>query len=377
MLTSVKKTWEQRGWLISYLSQHLKGEIGHNILDNIEPPIHFIISIANHFEPQVSALGLKCAVEAIEEWCKDLETIPMRDSDGCPFKHTYYFPAEQYASALLAPLEAHCRKGFGEVEIHLHHGVDKPDNAHNLRRNLEEFRDKLRSHGFLSYDKNDHSMRPRYCFVHGNWALANSARGKFCGVDNEMEILAETGCYMDCTFPSAPNIAQLNKINSIYECGLPLSQPIPHRGGKNLMVGDREPIFPFLLQGPLLINWRCIKKAKYFPTIENGAIHDGRPPNIERFKLWASAHIHVKGRPNWIFIKLHTHSLQEDHANTTRGTVMNEFLYDLDKLFNDGIRYRLHFTTSRETANIILAAVDGKVGNPGEYRDYRFRLFEL
>jgi hypothetical protein len=26
-------------------------------------------------------------------------------------------------------------------------------------------------------------------------------------------------------------------------------------------------------------------------------------------------------------------------------------------------------------ANIILAACDGKEGNPGEYRDYRFKLF--
>ena len=34
----------------------------------------------------------------------------------------------------------------------------------------------------------------------------------------------------------------------------------------------------------------------------------------------------------------------------------------------------LHFVTAREMANIILAACDGKDGNPGEYRDYRFKL---
>ncbi|MFX0124537.1 MAG: hypothetical protein ACFFAE_12965 [Candidatus Hodarchaeota archaeon] len=372
----MKKTWAQRTWLTSYFSQRLKREIGHQILDNIEPPVDFIISIANHFEPGVSTIGVKGAVEVIKEWCKYLEAIPTRDSDGCPFKHTYYFPAEQYAAELLAPLEEHCRKGFGEVEVHLHHGVDKPDDAHNLRRKLEEFKDKLRSHGFLSYDKNDPLMGPRYCFVHGNWALANSARGRFCGVDNEMEILAQTGCYMDCTLPSAPDVTQVNKINSIYECGLPLSQAIPHRVGRDLAVGDKEPIFPFLLEGPLLINWKHTNKGMYFPSIENGAIHDYNLPTIERFRLWAGAHIHVKGCPNWIFIKLHTHSLRSDHANSIRGPVMKVFLYDLDKLFNDGIKYRLHFTTSRETANIILAAVNKKTGNPGSYRDYKFKLFE-
>jgi hypothetical protein len=35
----------------------------------------------------------------------------------------------------------------------------------------------------------------------------------------------------------------------------------------------------------------------------------------------------------------------------------------------------LHFVTAREMANIILAACDGKDGNPGEYRDYRFKRF--
>ena len=36
----------------------------------------------------------------------------------------------------------------------------------------------------------------------------------------------------------------------------------------------------------------------------------------------------------------------------------------------------LHFVTAREMANIIFAACDGKDGNPGDYRDYRFKLFK-
>ena len=30
----------------------------------------------------------------------------------------------------------------------------------------------------------------------------------------------------------------------------------------------------------------------------------------------------------------------------------------------------LHFVTAREMVNIILAACDGREGNPGDYRDY-------
>jgi hypothetical protein len=34
----------------------------------------------------------------------------------------------------------------------------------------------------------------------------------------------------------------------------------------------------------------------------------------------------------------------------------------------------LHFVSAREMANIALAACDGREGDPGDYRDYRYRL---
>ncbi len=94
----------------------------------------------------------------------------------------------------------------------------------------------------------------RYAFVHGNWALAESAEGRFCGVDDEMQILAETGCYADFTLPSAPSSAQVSKINSLYECAAPLSESVPHRRGKDLHCGRPPKIFPLMIQGPLVLN---------------------------------------------------------------------------------------------------------------------------
>ena len=100
----------------------------------VDGPKDIIISIANHFEPKVKTRGLQGGVARLVEWCQALEKIPTRDFDGYPFKHTYFFPAEQYQPELLAPLEEHCRKNFGEVEIHLHHGIETPDTASNLKR---------------------------------------------------------------------------------------------------------------------------------------------------------------------------------------------------------------------------------------------------
>ena len=40
-----------------------------------------------------------------------------------------------------------------------------------------------------------------------------------------------------------------------------------------------------------------------------------------------------------------------------------------------GRKETLHFVAAREMANILLAACDGREGNPGDYRDYRFKRF--
>jgi len=46
----------------------------------------------------------------------------------------------------------------------------------------------------------------------------------------------------------------------------------------------------------------------------------------------------------------------------------------LEKAYNDGIRYRLHYVTAREVYNIVKAAEDGMTGDPHQYRDYRIPL---
>src|SRR4029077_750188 len=112
-----------------------------------------------------------------------------------------------------------------------------------------EFRDTLASkHGCLSYF--DGAGSPRYAFVHGNFALANSAGGRFCGVDSEMEVLAETGCYADLTLPTATfHPAQTRKINSLYECAQPLVKRAAHRRGRDLRRCHAPETFPIMVQG--------------------------------------------------------------------------------------------------------------------------------
>jgi hypothetical protein len=341
-------------------------------------PVHLIIALADHFEPSiVPENGLLRAPydeqeRRLEFWCREYPRLAAawRDSDGHPFVHTYFYPAEQYDRRLIQQLAEHCRAGWGEIEIHLHHGLLAPDTAENTRRQLLEFRDSLASeHECLSYL--DGLGAPKYAFVHGNFALANSAARHFCGVDEEMQILADTGCYADLTLPAAPfHPAQIAKINSLYECALPLSQRAPHRRGRDLERGRSPEVFPLIVQGPLLPHFFPSRSRKV--SIENGAITRRNPLSLSRLRLWKQAAISVRGRPDWLFIKLHCHGMDPTQHDSVAGAPMREFLRELV----EGAEQRgeiLHFVSAREMVNIMLAACDGREGNPGEHRDHRLK----
>jgi hypothetical protein len=340
---------------------------------------HLIFALADHFEPAIVPDQGSARVPYVEQerrlerWCREYPRLfeNFRDAEGQPFVHTYFYPAEQYEQSLIARLAEHCHTGWGEIEIHLHHGVGSPDTAENTRRQLTSFRDRLaEDHGCLSYWNN--STQPRYAFVHGNFALANSNHGMGCGVDSEMQILAETGCYADLTLPtSAYHGAQTSKINAIYECGLPLKERAPHLEGRDLERGRSAQIFPIMIQGPLLLEFRPGRGSRRL-GIENSALTGRNPASLRRLRNWKRAAISVKGRPDWLFIKLHCHGMDPRDDDAMLGAPMQEFLRELV----DGAEERnevLHFVSAREMANVILAACDGREGNPGDYRDYQLK----
>jgi hypothetical protein len=360
-------------WLVRYPfwrgKQFLRHATGNNSVKNL------IFVVANHFEPAWSTSGLldlSTQQRRLDEWCEKARRIgdAVRDVDGTAFQHTNFYPAEQYHPTLLEKLASLQRDGFGEVEVHLHHGVGTPDTAENLRRVLIDFRDTLANeHGMLSYEPN--SNEPRYAFVHGNLALANSAGGRNCGVDSEMEILAETGCYADFTLPSAPEQSQVPRLNAIYECAYPLNEKVPHRSGPNVSIGN-TPALPVIFTGPLVFNWRRRVYGLPVPRIENSVIAANYPPTYERFENWKDASIGVAGRPEWVFIKLSCHGFIPADTEITIGDPMRRFLENVLEE-SETKQFKVHFASAREAFNMVLAAIDGKKGEPGEYRDYHLR----
>ena len=146
--------------------------------------VHLIFALADHFEASIvqengrAGAPLSQQERRVKQWSSEYprSVDRCRDHEGQPFVHTYFYPAEQYDRGLVDCLAEHCHGGWGELEVHLHHGMDGPDTAENTSQQLVEFRDALvLNHGSRCFL--DGSDQARYAFVHGNFALANSAGG--------------------------------------------------------------------------------------------------------------------------------------------------------------------------------------------------------
>ena len=415
---------------------------------------HLIFSVCDHYEPYRDGASRATARQIVRDWVSAYPTVvdPFRDADGLPPRHSFFYPQEEYDAAILDDLSALCRRGFGEVEIHLHH---RHDTAEGLREKLVGFRDLLhQQHGLLGKEQTtDHrpqtsDIRPqttdhrhqtsdqietpefarsdvygmpavataeavakeglrskvfsavRYAFIHGNWSLCNSRPdGDWCGVNEELGILADTGCYADFTFPSAPSPTQPRMVNAIYyatdtpgrpraaDRGVrvkttdPRHQTTDHRhqtsdriqgeadASRSDVCGLRSDVPPLLLvTGPLALNWRR-RKWGIFPKLENADVSGGNLPTPDRVRLWADQQIGVAGRPDWVFVKVHTHSCVPANGRVILGEAMKQAHATLQREFNDGERWQLHYVTAREMHNLVKAAELNLPGPPGQYRD--------
>lgn len=364
-------------WLARYPLWRF-GEFLRRPVFGAQKPQHVIIVVANHFEPGWNANNYSLDVDAqrrrLDDWHKKARKIgeAVRDVDNTKFRHTNFYPAEQYNEKLLDTLAAIEREGLGETEIHLHHGVEKPDTSDNLRRRLIEFRDVLAErHGVLSRFEND--WTPRYAFVHGNLALANSANNKFCGVDNEMQILAETGCYLDLTLPSAPDESQVPVLNSIYEATGNFAESAPHRTGKPLCANGEINKLPVILTGALVFDWSRRMRGLPLPKLEDGALSAAQPADLKRFYRWKNANIAVAHRADWIFVKLYCHGFFDFDQDACIGERAKRFFAEIVEHGVKSGEYDVHFASARETFNLIAAAVDGKTGSPHAFRNYKLK----
>jgi len=330
-------------------------------------PLDIIFLMVDHYEPTKAANA--------RAWIEGYPAVAGRftDAHGYHPRYSWFFPIEKYEinSRFVEGISSICARGFGEIEVHLHHHSDTEE---TLRATLREGVRNFQRHGAcITVDG-----ETAFGFVHGNWALDNSVlvdgRDR-CGVDNEMLVLADEGCYADFTFPSSGSMAQPNKINAIYYAVDDPAAPKSYDEGFDVTVGTPARGDLMIFQGPLMINWSDWRHVIY-PAIEDGQLQAGNPPLPFRVDKWIEAGVHVRGRPEWRFVKVFTHGASPKNWKMLFDDGGFEMMFErLVQRYNDGEAYRLHFVTAREAYNMVKAAEAGLSGDPSQYRDYLIKPY--
>ncbi len=322
---------------------------------------HILFLVCDHYEPRHGATEPDQPSRRVATWHREYAGMQaeLRTRYGKSPVHSFFYPPH-HGYEHLPRLAEMAYDGLGEVELHYHHRDDTPD---SLRRALNESIAAYNAHGLLL--ESGSPPRTGFGFVHGDWALNNSCNGQYCGVNDEISILQDLGCWADFTLPSG-NKCQTRKINSIYYGVGDPDRPKAHDRGPDARVGAMPPAGLMLIQGPLAINW----SAPGHPRPENASLttHNwGRP---DRIPVWLNANVHVKGRPEWLFVKLHTHGAIEKDFDALFGEKARALHKVLNEQYDNGREYRLHYVTARQAYNIAKAAEAGLSGDPSQYVDH-------
>ncbi len=330
-------------WLPTYLrTRHLRRD------RRPDEPLNVYLCVCDHFEPRRGGASMAKARGRVAEWVEKYPALfdRFRDAAGNPPQHTFFYPQDEYEPELVEQVAGLCRRGYGDVEIHLHHDRDT---AEGLRDKLVAFKTALHDrHGLLRRDPATGTIT--YAFIHGNWALDNArSDGRWCGVPNELEVLVETGCYADFTLPSAPSETQTRTINSVYwATGRPGCSK-SHDTGVPVIGGVKPDRGLLMVQGPLLLDWSK-RKFGVLPAIENGNLQKSQPPSARRLDLWLRAGVPHPADPDGVVVKLHTHGVHEPNPDVLLGAAMVEFHEELARRATAGRNFRFFYETAAKLA---------------------------
>lgn len=309
------------------------------------------LTIADHWEPYWQHPSDEVAASRVAVWMKHWPQIARRhaDSRGRPPQYTFFYPQEEYRPHILDSLAELKRAGIADVDVHIHHDGEGQQN----------FLDRM--NGFIETLVNRHGLlrvshgRPVFGFIHGNWALDNSRPdGRYCGLNNEITLLRDLGCYADFTMPSAGSPTQSRTVNTIYWVTDDPLRPRSYDHGVAVKsrshdhgVGDL-----LMIPGPLGLRW----KGRFVPRTETGELACYDLPTAYRVERWLDLAPRIGGD---IFIKLFAHGAQERHSSPL---LLNGGLDRLFTLLEESCRrraYRLHYASAWEMRQAVDAAVRG------------------
>ncbi len=297
------------------------------------------LTIADHFEPLWNRADLSTARERVARWRKAWPEIAARhrDSTGRPPQYTFFYPQEEYRPELLDPLAEMTRLGVADVDVHIHHDGE---GERNFMDRMAGFLEVLSSrHGLLRR----HQGRTVFGFIHGNWALDNARPdGRWCGLNNELTLLRDLGCYADFTLPAVPDPSQAGPVNTIYWATDDPRRPRSHATGVALDGDGSASGDLLMIPGPLGLDWTGRRPWK--PRIDTGELGANARPALHRALLW----LRVAPRlGDDAFVKLFAHGAQERHSQALLDGDLDRLFTDLGQACADG-RVELRYATAWE-----------------------------
>jgi hypothetical protein len=345
----IPETWGRRVrythlWLPGYVATRLR-RLGEG------PPTDVWVAVADHFEPRWNGADERTARERVAVWRARWPGIAdrHRDSEGRRPVYSFFYPQEEYGPELLEPLAEMAREGVADVEVHIHHDGD---GEAAFKQKMRDFLEVLHGgHGLL--------RRPdgkiAFGFIHGNWALDNSRPdGRWCGLDNEISILRDLGCYADFTLPAADSPCQGGPVNVVYRVKDDPLRPRSFARGRRVLSGLPAWGDLTLVPGPLGLDFRT--RGLRRPCLESGELASYRLPSPWRARLWLRIAPRVAGH---VFLKLFAHGAYEQNASALLGG-------GLDRLF-ESLRgacvergLRLHYVSAWEMFRAVEALRAGK-----------------
>ena len=136
-------------------------------------PIHILFCFVDHYEPGWNKADLNLERKRVEGWLDKYPKFAREfvDADGFHPRHTWFYPPHYFREEHMDPF---------------------PDTSETLRNKILNCIDLYSQYGIFRTQENG-IPQIKYAFIHGDWALDNSRNG-YCGINDEISILQETGC---------------------------------------------------------------------------------------------------------------------------------------------------------------------------------------
>ncbi|HEX5283190.1 MAG TPA: hypothetical protein VFW30_03640 [Bryocella sp.] len=284
-------------WLLPYLRDRIRRR-------SLKlSPKRVWVAITDHYEPLGMGASVETALARVgrwrDRWPRIADDVPT-DASGQPAQYTFFYPQEEYRRDLLDGIVEMVGLGVGDVEVHLHHDHETPE---AFTEKIREYCRRLtQDHGLLRQQDG----RTVFGFIHGNWALDNSRPdGKWCGLNGEIGLLSELGCYADFTMPSLPSPTQSQIVNQIYWCSNnPDNRPRSFDRGIEAVPGEGRQGDLLMITGPVGLRFG----ERLLPRVEGGEIAGYDMPTRKRVRQWFEV-APVVGDD--LFIKLYSHGAVE------------------------------------------------------------------